>query len=192
MPNTAFALDSATIPQSPRDSEWLSTTVEPLSEVPDSNDLPRIVQQSFLSYSGTESLERKSHASSVENLRSTTELNAQRVQRSPTTLLAEWNGCVTSVNVSHFSASLKGIYGEGVRGEGEDAEIPISDVSAADIELLQPGNFFRLCVLHEIREDGQPRRYTQVVFRRLPAYRTSDLRQADDDALELARSLSVE
>lgn len=113
-------------------------------------------------------------------------------QRSTVTVLAEWNGCVLATNGQYFTAELKGVFGEGVRGEEEDAEIPVSDVAESDSELLYPGNFFRLCVFYEIREDGQPRRYTQVVFRRLPAYRAPDLAKAAERALEIHRALRVE
>jgi hypothetical protein len=109
-------------------------------------------------------------------------------------LLAEWNGCVTSVQSSGylFSATLTGIVGEGVKGEEEEATIPVSDVSEWDKDLLRPGNFFRLCVIHEVLPSGQPRRYTQVVFRRLPAYRQYDLDQAAERGRDLARGLRVE
>lgn len=119
------------------------------------------------------------------------------VRKQPTTaveVLAEWNGCVTGVQHAgySFSAILTGIIGEGVRGEEEEATIPTADVSEWDKDLLRPGNFFRLCVIHEVLPSGQPRRYTQVVFRRLPAYRQQDLDQAGERGRELAGSLHVE
>ena len=110
----------------------------------------------------------------------------------PTVVLAEWNGSVERVDESYFVASLKGVRGEGVRGESEMAEIPISDVSESDLELLSVGNFFRLSVCYEHSEDGQPRRFTQVVFRRLPAYRREDLASAIDRADTLYRALRVD
>lgn len=128
----------------------------------------------------------------TSSLRQTAQVNRPRA--SAVELLAEWNGCVTSVQTSgySFSATLKGIVGEGIKGEEEDATIPIADVSEWDRDLLHPGNFFRLCVIHEVLPTGQPRRYTQVVFRRLPAYRQHDLDQAAERGRELARSLRVE
>jgi len=111
-----------------------------------------------------------------------------------TTLLAEWNGCVTEIDKSgvFFFAALKGVVGEGVAGEEEDATIPISDVGEWDLELLKPGNFFRLCVVYEILPTGQPRRYTQVVFRRMPSYRHHDLAVAAERGQARARALRVE
>ena len=113
---------------------------------------------------------------------------------STTELLAEWSGCVNSIHEGgvSFSATLTGIVGEGVAGFEEDATIPIDDVSEWDKELLYPGNFFRLCVVHEIQATGQPRRYTQVVFRRLPAYRRHDLEKAAELGHAISQNLRVE
>lgn len=109
-------------------------------------------------------------------------------------LLAEWSGYVTeySDKEKFFAAVLKGVKGEGVKDEEEEAIIPITDVSKSDMALLSPGNFFRLCVMYEVNKSGQPRRYTQLVFRRLPAYRDQDIKEAVDRGRELARSLRVE
>ena len=94
--------------------------------------------------------------------------------------LAEWSGYVTSIQEEgySFSATLTGVSGIGVEGEQDDAIIPVSDVAEADKELLRVGNFFRLCVTQEVTKSGQPRRYTQVIFRRMPAYRREDLESA--------------
>lgn len=108
--------------------------------------------------------------------------------------LAEWSGYVTSIQEEgySFSASLKGVSGTGVVGEQDDAIIPISDVAPGDKELLQIGNFFRLCVTQEIDKSGQPRRYTQVIFRRMPSYRRDDLDLALERGDELANGLLLE
>lgn len=108
--------------------------------------------------------------------------------------LAEWNGCVTSVENEgmFFSATLCGVKGLGVKGQEEDANIPISDVAEWDKELLLAGNFFRLCVMQGFDPSGQPIRYTKVIFRRLPAYRQQDLDEALERGRQLARGLRVE
>lgn len=110
-------------------------------------------------------------------------------------VLAEWNGCVTSIDPSGYSfyASLNGVSGEGVEGEEEEAVIPIDYVSEWDHSLLKPGHFFRLSVIHDIsHKTRQPIRYTQVVFRRLPAYHQRDLNKAKERAELLAQQLRVE
>lgn len=127
-------------------------------------------------------------------LSATTTRPSVEIKSVPVELLAEWGGCVTEVNEDdfYFAANLLGIQGKGVKGEEEDAIIPISDVNKADKELLVPGNFFRLCVMYEIDSSGQPRRYTQVIFRRMPAYRQLDLDEALERGRKLARGLRVE
>ena len=123
--------------------------------------------------------------------RSTGPFESPTPARTPATFLAEWNGSVSSIEEHFLTATLKGVYGEGIQGEYEEAEIPISDISESDMELLRPGNIFRLCVFYEISEDGQPRRSTQVVFRRLPAYRQHDLERAMERGDALHRGLRV-
>lgn len=106
---------------------------------------------------------------------------------------AEWSGYVEEVHAEagFFTATLIGVRGNGVKGERDDATIPISDVNKADMELLQPGGFFRLCVIYIVDDYGQPSRYTRVIFRRLPAYRQADLDAAKERGHQLARGLRV-
>jgi hypothetical protein len=99
---------------------------------------------------------------------------------------------VRKIEASHFVAEIEGVKGEGVLGEIEDAEIPIADVSESDKQLLREGNFFRLCVLHEVDDTGQPSRHTRVIFRRLPAYRERDLAAARERAASIHSKLRVE
>lgn len=186
---TATALELAT-----SNTDWDSqVSFSPsVTELPRSIHSQKAAMEDWLVTPDFESKRARTEISESGARMSTTTLEASLSRRSPATLLAEWNGCVLSVDTSHFSAALKGVFGEGVRGEEEDAEIPVTDVGESDKELLHPGNFFRLCIFYEIQKSGQPRRYTQVVFRRLPAYRTHDLAQAAERASELHRALRVE
>jgi len=108
--------------------------------------------------------------------------------------LAEWSGCVTSIQEegAFFTATLNGVKGIGVKGQEEDASIPITDVAPGDRELLREGNFFRLCVIQGFDASGDPIRSTKVVFRRMPAYRQEDLDRALERGRELAGRLRVE
>lgn len=108
--------------------------------------------------------------------------------------LAEWSGCVTSIQEegAFFTATLNGVKGIGVKGQEEDASIPITDVAPWDRELLREGNFFRLCVIQGFDVSGDPIRSTKVVFRRMPAYRQQDLDRALVRGRELAGRLRVE
>lgn len=107
-------------------------------------------------------------------------------------LIAEWHGFVASVESDHFLAELRGRHGEGVLGAHDEALIPISDVRDSDKLLLKEGAFFRLCISYEIDPRGSKRRFTEIVFRRLPAYRPSDLDDARNRGLEIARALRLE
>ena len=113
-------------------------------------------------------------------------------EQTESVLLAEWDGYVLSYNEHSFLASMKGVHGDGVLGEQEDAEIPIQDISESDLELLQPGAVFRLCVFRSISRTGQPRRFTEVVFRRVAAFRPKLLEAAKVRANLIVSKLRVE
>jgi hypothetical protein len=108
------------------------------------------------------------------------------------TLLAEWQGCVTSIDSDSFTAELHGLVGIGVAGAVELAEIPVSDVRFEDKTLFREGAFFRLCISYEKSPTGNLRRYTEVIFRRLPAYTQRELEEAREDAQEFMRGLRLE
>ena len=116
----------------------------------------------------------------------------QSMPRVRSYLIAEWRGQVLSIEDNYFVAELKGTIGNGVAGSHEEATIPIEDMSPPDLELLQVGAFFRLCVSYEVSLHGTRRRYTGVVFRRMPAYRRDELEQADREAADLVRAIRVE
>jgi len=113
-------------------------------------------------------------------------------QRTTSVLLAEWHGQVTEVLAATFIAQLKGRHGEAVAGSEDIAVIPIEEVRESDRDLLQTGAFFRLCIAYEISQQGNRRRYTEVVFRRLPAFRREELEQAQAVAREIASELRLE
>ena len=105
--------------------------------------------------------------------------------------LAEWHGEVDIIEGETFTATLRGNIGEGVAGVVEEALIPIADLRPDDLPLLQEGAFFRLCVTY-VQDRGARRRVTDVVFRRMPAYRREELEGAQESARELLRALRVE
>jgi hypothetical protein len=112
-------------------------------------------------------------------------------QKVPQKLLAEWSGFVTSIEQHYFTASLEGVYGTGVEGVEEDSEIPLSDVGDADRDLMRVGAMFRLCIFYENPKNGRPRRFSQVIFRRLPAYTADELEVAGKRGEERHRGLRV-
>ena len=113
-------------------------------------------------------------------------------ERGTSQLLAEWHGQVTAIYEDSFSAELKGRHGEGVIGSEEEAVIPLEDIRSDDRALVRIGAFFSLCVCYGLSVGGQRRRFTDVVFRRLPAYILEELEQARERARELVRGLRLE
>lgn len=107
-------------------------------------------------------------------------------------LLAEWHGEVVEIADSTFIAQMRGTFGAGVAGTQEQATIPLDDVRDEDKELLEPGAFFRLCIAYETSESGTKRRYSEVVFRRLPAYRREELEAARERSDQLIRGIRLE
>jgi hypothetical protein len=99
-------------------------------------------------------------------------------------VIAEWDGYVTEVGEETIEAQLRGLRGDGVAGEIEEATIPKAEVRDADKPLIAAGALFRLCISYEKTPAGERRRYSTLVFRRLPAYRQQDL----DDAHERTRA----
>jgi len=110
----------------------------------------------------------------------------------PAVRVAEWDGYVTGVTEHSFTGALRGIAGDGVAGECHDAEIALDDVGQSDRVLLRLGAFFRICIYSQVDDDDRPKRYAKVVFRRLPAYRQTELDQADRRSDERHRKLRVE
>lgn len=108
-------------------------------------------------------------------------------------VLAEWHGMVTEVLDGTFVAELKGILGKDVKGAVEEAVIPIEEVREEDLPFLVPGALFRLTVNNVRRSEGKARRrFTDVTFRRMPAYRREELEEAAERGRALARVIRVE
>lgn len=108
-------------------------------------------------------------------------------------VMAEWHGMVTELLESTFVAELKGVLGKDVMGALEEAIIPIDEVRDEDLPFLVPGAFFRLTVNSVLRPGGKTRRrFTDVTFRRMPAYRREELEEAAERGRALERAIRVE
>lgn len=79
----------------------------------------------------------------------------------------EWEGVVVAVGVDAFEVRL-----HNVRGAPNDfdeiTEFEIADVPPGDRDLLKPGGIFRWVVGFE-SQSGTRKKYSRIVFRRLPA-----------------------
>lgn len=87
--------------------------------------------------------------------------------------LQEWEGYVLEIGDGDFTARLVDLTA-GATYEGEEADIPLCEVSAADAEKMQVGSIFRWVIGYE-RAAGPVRRVSQIVFRDLPAVSQGDL-----------------
>jgi hypothetical protein len=106
-------------------------------------------------------------------------------------VLGEWDGYVEAIRREYFVGRMRGLRGIGVVGKDEEAEIPISDVDEADKDLLVPGGYFRLMVCYERPRVGQKRKFTQIIFRRLPAYTKREIDAAEREADEIENAFRL-
>jgi hypothetical protein len=104
-----------------------------------------------------------------------------RVRRSPPVTfhaLQEWEGYVTEINDTEFTASLTDLTA-GATFAGEEADIPLDEISEADATKMQVGSIFRWVIGYE-RTAGSKKRVSHIVFRDLPAITRTDLRDGEE------------
>ncbi len=104
--------------------------------------------------------------------------------------LQEWEGCVLEVKDDMFIADLKDI--TNADNVHEQADFLIEDLRKDDLILLRPGAIFRWIIGYDIAKDGGKRRFSQIVFRRLPQWTKNEIDQADSAAHELMDSITWE
>ena len=186
----------APIPSYPQEKPSACTTSDDTNELPSSTSVrpapgkPRVPLFERISDLGT-----IADPSDENVLSKTNRFLSSREKRDLTStsqLIAEWHGQVTEIEDDHFYAELRGLHGDGVAGSNEEAVIPISDLRPDDGFLLTEGAFFRLCISYEIQLSGNRRRYTEVIFRRMPAFRRIELEEAKQRAQNISRALRLE
>jgi hypothetical protein len=168
----------------------ISTTVtESRKSFPaNSHSLPpptrrKIYESPELDISTSVAKEKNSSASAVDSF---------KAHAAASQLLAEWHGQVVDIGAESFTAQLKGRFGEGIAGSEDEAVIPLDDVRDEDQELFRIGAFFSLCISYEVNAVGSKRRYTEVIFRRMPAFRREELDLAATRAKEIVRGFRLE
>jgi len=82
-----------------------------------------------------------------------------------------------SVEGERFIARLLDLTAES-NYEEEEAEIPVSELSAEDRALLEVGRIFRWVIGYERSPGGTKKRISHIVFRNLPAWTEQELRDA--------------
>ena len=108
----------------------------------------------------------------------------------PVTLhpLQEWEGYVTEINDTDFTANLTDLTAKATHA-GEEAIIPLEEISEADAARMQVGSIFHWVIGYE-RTAGTKKRVSHIVFRDLPRMTASDLEEGREWAEKMARSLS--
>ena len=103
----------------------------------------------------------------------------------PVTLhaLQEWEGYVTEINDTEFTARLTDLTA-GATYAGEEADIPLSEISESDTAKLQVGSIFRWVIGYE-RTAGTKKRVSHIAFRDLPAITKTDLRDGEEWARKI-------
>ena len=106
----------------------------------------------------------------------------------PVTLhaLQEWEGYVTEINDTEFTAKLTNLTAKATYA-GEEAIIPIDEISEADADKMQVGSIFRWVIGYE-RTAGSKKRVSHIVFRDLPAITKTDLRDGEEWARNIMAS----
>lgn len=113
--------------------------------------------------------------------------------RPPTTTLhalQEWEGHVVEIGDEEFTARLTDITA-GASYEGEEAVIPLADLSDRDAARMEIGSIFRWVIGYERSIAGTKKRVSQIVLRDLPVFTESDLRAGEAWAEETMRSFEL-
>lgn len=102
-------------------------------------------------------------------------------------LMQKWEGVVTRIADDSFFATLTDLT---AAGEDEEAEIPIDEISPADMSLLHEGAVFYWCIGYRDTLMGQRIRASEIRFRRLPTWSKRELDTARKEAEELVELLN--
>ena len=96
-------------------------------------------------------------------------------------------GDFTRIGVEDFTARLIDLTAD-ASYEGEEATIPLTEISEDDAERMREGSIFRWVIGYERSPSGTKKRVSQVVFRNLPAVSRSDVRRGKEWAHAMLRS----
>jgi hypothetical protein len=105
------------------------------------------------------------------------------------TALQEWDGYVVSIGRASFKARLTDLTADG-GADAEEVEIPLDDLADSAVSKLAEGSLFRWSIGYERSVDGQKTRVSRIILRQLPRWRASELRRAQEEATDLAKSIN--
>lgn len=114
-----------------------------------------------------------------------------QLRRTPTATLhalQEWEGYVLEIDNTDFTARLVDLTA-GASHEEEEAVIPLMEISDDDLKKMQVGSIFRWVIGYLHSPSGTKRRVSEFVFRDLPAFTKSDLRDGKTWADGIMKSI---
>lgn len=106
-----------------------------------------------------------------------------------TETLQQWEGVVVEILEDSFIVRLVDLTNE---MDDEEAEIPLDEVSAGDIELVAPGAIFYWHIGYYTSAGGQRTRTSDIRFRRLPSWRAEDIAKVAQEAKHIANTIGWE
>ena len=103
--------------------------------------------------------------------------------------LQEWEGYVLEIHETEFRARLVDITAD-LPNEEEDASIPLAEISEDDARKMKVGSIFRWVIGYERSPMRPKKRVSQIVFRDLPAITRADMRDGEEWAQRVIRTLN--
>lgn len=106
-----------------------------------------------------------------------------------TETLQQWEGVVEEILEDSLIVRLTDLTNE---MDDEEAEIPLDEISAGDIELVAPGAIFYWHIGYYTSAGGQRTRTSDIRFRRLPSWRAEDISKVNQEAESIAKTIGWE
>ena len=102
--------------------------------------------------------------------------------------LQEWEGYVLEIREEEFEARLIDVTADASH-EGEEATIPLEELSDHDAKKMRVGSIFRWVIGYERSPAGTKKRVSHIVFRDLPAITNDDKRHGEIWVRKMSRLL---
>lgn len=101
--------------------------------------------------------------------------------------IQEWEGYVTGIEEDTFEAELVDLTDKEQTAQ-EKAVFDKAEISSG-LDLLDKGAVFRWSIGYETRPGGMRQRVSRIVFRRMPAWKKSDLEHAEEKAKSIKENI---
>ena len=104
-------------------------------------------------------------------------------------LLQQWEGTVTDIRETEFTAELRDATDP--TSPREEAVFDIEEISPGDLSLFVLGSVFRWSIGYRTSIEGQRERVSHFRFVRIPGWRKSAIADMEDQAAALRRSFPI-